>query len=337
LHGFATALLERRGALVEWSADDEAGVAILPSEVAAEVGAAEEVVPLAYEAAGKGLSVSLAGDFLDWAGRLLEAEPRVGAFRTGELYLKRKDLDEAVRRAFTWLNAKVTVRGASEMAIEYHTWWFYASIHSEDRWESRFAVALNAESGVEVEIPDPLGLLEIQPRAAGPSAVPSSYDRAAVVARRRVLGLAADFFQRMDARLARDRKRIRDYYGALLRETDLKKARAHAPPDPEKTAARKRAVDLELRRKLAELDERYAMQATLAPVVVLRTQVTVMAVELSVFRKQAHAMRRAFWNPLLKQLEPIACSRCGEGTLAVAFTNDDVQPLCTSCTARPEQ
>jgi hypothetical protein len=148
--------------------------------------------------------------------------------------------------------------------------------------------------------------------------------------------LAAGFFQRMDSRLARDRKRIRDYYGALLRETDLKKARAHTPPDPEKLAARKRAVDLELRRKLAELDERYAMQATLAPVVVLRTQVTVVAVELSVFRKQAHAMRRAFWNPLLKQLEPIACSRCGEGTFAVAFTNDDVQPLCTSCTARPE-
>jgi hypothetical protein len=334
----ATALLERRGALVEWPAADEPGVAVLPAAVAAEIGVAGEIVPLACGAAGKGLSVSLAGDFLDWAGRLLEAEPRVGAFRIGGLYLKRKDLDEAVRRAFTWLNAKVTLREAREMAVEYHTWWFYASIQSEDRWESRFAVTLNAESGVEVEIPDPLGLLELQPRAAEPAAVPSSYARAATVARRRLIGQAAGFFQRMDSRLARDRKRIRDYYQALLPETDLKKARAHAhaPPDPEKLAAKKRAVDLELRRKLAELDARYAMQATLAPAIVLRTQMSVVAAELSVFRKQAHAMRTAYWNPLLKQLEPIACSRCGEGTFAVAFTNDEVQPLCTNCTARPE-
>ena len=142
LHAFATALLERRGALVEWPAAEEPGVAMLPPELAAEVGAAEEVVPLVCEAADKGLSVSLAGDFLDWAGRLLEAEPRVGAFRIRELYLKRKDLDEAVRRAFTWLNAKVKVHEARETAIEYHTWWFYAAIQSEDRWESRLAVAL---------------------------------------------------------------------------------------------------------------------------------------------------------------------------------------------------
>jgi formylmethanofuran dehydrogenase subunit E len=90
-------------------------------------------------------------------------------------------------------------------------------------------------------------------------------------------------------------------------------------------------VDLELRRKLAELDERYAMQATLAPVVVIRTQTPVTAVALSVFRKQAHAVRTVYWNPLVKHFDPIACTRCGEGTFAAAFTEEEVQALCPAC------
>ena len=112
-------------------------------------------------------------------------------------------------------------------------------------------MSLNAASGVAVEIPDPLGLWELQPNPRSRTEAPSSYGRAADVARRRLLHLAAAFWDRMDARLQRDRKRLRDYYQALLRESARKKARGHAQPDPEKVEATERAVNLELRRKLA--------------------------------------------------------------------------------------
>ena len=135
----------------------------------------------------------------------------------------------------------------------------------------------------------------------------------------------------MDARLQRDRKRLHDYYHALLRESERKKARGHAQPDPEKVEATKRAVNLELRRKLAELDERYAMEATLRPVILVRTEVPVLAVDLSVFRKQAHRKHTVYWNPLLKQFEPLRCSGCGDAAFAVAFTNETVEPLCSKC------
>jgi len=158
LHAFATTLLERRGALVEWPAADRAGTAMLPPEVAAAVGTTDDVVPVACEAVGSGLSANLAGDFLEWAGRLLDAMPRVGAFRIRDLYLKRKDLDKGISRVFTWLNAKVKLREGRETTVEYHTWWFHGSVTSEDRWETCFCVSLNAVSGAEVEIPDPLGL-----------------------------------------------------------------------------------------------------------------------------------------------------------------------------------
>ncbi len=50
---------------------------MLPPEVAAAVGAADDVVPVGFEA-GTGLAVNLAGDFLEWSGRLLDEVPSVG-------------------------------------------------------------------------------------------------------------------------------------------------------------------------------------------------------------------------------------------------------------------
>jgi hypothetical protein len=333
LRAFATTLLERRGALVEWPANERSGTALLSPEAAAAVGAPDEVVPLGFEVAGEGLSLNLAGDFLQWAQRLLEAEPRVGAFRVRGLYLKRKEVEEGIGRLFTWLNAKVKIREVREATIEYHTWHFHGICSSEDRWETRFAVSLNAASGVEVSIPDSLGLWELEPQPAAPPR-DDSYVRAQAAARRRLLSLAAEFLERMDARLLRDRKRLNDYYHALLREAGKKKMRGPNPPDPETTEAAKRAVGLELRRKLLELDERYAMQATLAPIILVRTQTPVIAVDLSVHRKQAHKIHTVYWNPLVKQFEPMLCAACGQGTFGVAFTNDNVEPRCTKCDAR---
>jgi hypothetical protein len=331
LHDFAATLLERRGALVEWPASDRAGTAVLPPEVAAAVGTAEDVVSLACDAPGGGLAVNLAGDFLEWSGRLLGGLPQIGDFRVRDLYLKRKELHEGIERTFTWLNAKVRLREARETTIEYHTWWFHAAINSEDRWESCFSLSLNAASGVAVEIPDPFELWELQANPRPPAEPPAGYSWAVAVARRRVLRLAAAFFDRMDGRLQRDRKRLRDYYQALVRESEKKKARGHAPPDPEKIEATKRAVGLELRRKLAELDERYAMEAVLRPVVLVRTKTPALAVDVSVFRKQAHKMHTVYWNPLVKQFDPFRCSVCGESTFAVAFSNEEVEPLCQGC------
>ena len=331
LHAFATTLLERRGSLIEWPVADRAGTAMLPPEVAAVVGTADDMVPVACEAVGNGLSINLAGDFLEWAGRLLDAVPSTGNFRVRDLYLKRKDLDEGISRTFTWLNAKVKLREGRETAVEYHTWWFHGSLSSEDRWETCFCVSLNAASGVEVEIPDPLRLWELQPQPGPCAEGPSSYQRAADLARRRLLHLSAAFLDRMDGQLQRDRKRLDEYYRALLRESEKKKARGHAQPDPEKVEATKRAVNLELRRKLAELDERYAMEATLRPVILIRMKVPVLAVDLSVFRKQAHRKHTVYWNPLLKQFEPLRCSGCGETAFTMAFTNQEVEPLCQKC------
>ena len=331
LHAFAATLLERCGGLVEWPAHAESGTAVVPPEVAAALELEEEMIGLSTEAGGGGLCVSLATDFLEVAGRLLQGEPRVGLFRVPELYLKRGDMDDAVRRAFTWLNAKVKVGQARPTQVGYHTWWFHASLVSEDRWETRFPITINASSRAEVCIPDPLTLWELEPREGLGPQMPLTYDRAVSRARSRVKVLAAEFIGRMDSRLQRDRKRLREYYGALFREAKNKKARGNVQPDPGKLEARKRAVRLELRRKLSELDERYAMEAVLRPLILIRTEIPALALDLAVFRKRSQRKHTAYWNPLLKRFEPLCCSRCGAESFSLAFTNEDVEPLCPTC------
>ena len=327
---FATKILERRGGLVEWTEHNE-GTAIVPQELSGLLRSETETVKLSTQPGNEGWCLSLATDFLDTASELLELEPRVGTFAIQDMYLKGGDLEELVSREFSWLNARVRLLESKATRVEYHTWWFQALLVSEDRWETRFPITLNASSGTEVEMPNTLDLWELEPRSVTDQQPASTYQQAVERAQVRLRSLAAGFLDRMDGRLKRDQRRLREYYHAMLREASHKKSRSQTPPDPEKQEARERAVKLELRRKTSELDERYAMDLTLEPIVLTRMEIPALAIDLSVQRKRAQRNHTIYWNPLLKQLEPILCTRCGEGTFSVAFTNEKVDPLCAKC------
>jgi hypothetical protein len=124
---------------------------------------------------------------------------------------------------------------------------------------------------------------------------------------------------------------LQDYYRALAREADGSKRRAAAAPTPEEIAAKKQAVDLELRRKLAELNENYALRAVLRPLVVARITLPVLAVPVTILRKQATRDYRIYCNSLTKTFEPLSCSRCRRATYSATFENDTVDLLCTPC------
>ena len=179
---FATKLLERRGGLVEWTDRDEAnareGTAIVPAEMADLFHAESETVRLSTQPGSEGWCLSLATDFLDTASRLLELEPRVGTFCIQEMYLKRGDLEEVVSREFSWLNARVRLQDTRAVRVEYHTWWFHALLVSEDRWETRFPITINASSGTEVKMPNSLGLWELEPHPAARGQLPTTYPQA---------------------------------------------------------------------------------------------------------------------------------------------------------------
>lgn len=331
LRRFGGALLEQCGGLVEWASPED-GTAVVPADIARRLAMPGETFSLTTAPGQPGLCLSLATDFLDLTGALLDAAvPRVGAFHVPERYLKKGSLQAAVDRAFTWLNARVRLHTTRPLAIEYHTWWFFVSLRSEDYWESRVAVTLNSASGAAIELPDPLELADLQRGSDAHAPAADTWKRAVLWAQGWLKHAAADFIRRMESRLERDQKRLHDYYGALSREAGKPRRRSPTPPDPEQMAQKKRAVKLELQRKLAELEERYTMYAELHSLALIRTTVPTLAVDLAVLRKRAHEICTVYWNSLTKQLEPLACARCGGSTYAVAFTDDEVAPICAPC------
>jgi hypothetical protein len=195
-------------------------------------------------------------------------------------------------------------------------------------------VAINAESQAVVELPSVLQ----EPDVVGdaPPAVaasPQTYATAIAEGRRRLVAASADFVARIEQRLERDRKRLQNYYRALSREADGSKRRSAVAPSPDDIAAKKRAVDLELRRKLAELNDNYALRAGLRPISVARCRLPALVVPVVIQRKQALREHRLYWNSLIKQFEPLSCSRCRCATFSATFANDTVDLLCTPCAA----
>jgi hypothetical protein len=306
---------------------------VVPSEVATAAHLPGEEFSLSTAAAPGTLQVGLAGEFLDQAARVLDvAVPRNGSFCIPERYLTSRDLTDKIARTFAWNNARAKYDTAEPALVEYHLWTLLGSLRSEDVWEAIFQVAVNAESQAAVDLPN----LFLEPDLLGEEPAnapedPTTFATAIAEGKRWLINASAEFVRRIEQRLERDRKRLQDYYRALAREADGSKRRAATVPSPEEIAAKKRAVELELRRKLAELNENYALRAELRPVALARVRVPALVVPMVIQRKQAVRDYCLYWNSLLKRLEPLSCSRCRRATFSATATNETVDLLCAAC------
>ena len=336
LRNFACRLLEACGGLVDWPAEAPQGEAVLTREAAQTLGVGESFrLTSRPDGDTATLCVSLATDFLDRAAALLAGVPRTCALRLPEMYLKRGGLEEAINRTFTWQNARVTIGQAMTVETEYQTWSILATVRSEDCWEQVISFTLNAASGAEVALGDPLAISGSEPadssRDESVFAEPTALEAALQVAGFYLDRRMAEFIVRMEGRLERDRRRLRDYYGALLKQEGGRKSKSMTEETEEQRAAKVKAVKLELQRKLLELEERYGIEARLTPLTLIRTRMSVLTVECHAQRKQARRSLRIYWNPILKALEPLACGRCGISMTSVFFEDQGATPLCGRC------
>jgi hypothetical protein len=335
LQTFAVELFEHSGGIADWPAPDVPGSAVVPSEVATAAHLPSEEFSLSTIAAPGALQVGLATEFLDVATRVLNvAVPRDGSFCIPERYLTSRDLTDKIAHTFAWLNARADYGTAEPAMVEYHLWTWHGSLRSEDVWEAILQVGVNAESQAVVDLPDVFQEPDLHSdEAANASDDPTTLATAIAEGKRRLITASAEFGRRIEQRLERDRKRLHDYYRALSREADGSKRRAATVPSPDEIVAKKRAVDLELRRKLAELNENYTLRAELRPVVLARVRIPALVVPIVIQRKQAVRDYRLYWNSLLKKLEPLSCSRCRRATFLATATNETVDLLCTACAA----
>jgi hypothetical protein len=332
LQTFAVELFERCGGLADWPVPEVPGSVVVPPQVATAAQLPGEGFSLGMTAAPGTLHVGLAGEFLDVAARTLDAAvSRDGSFCIPERYLTSRDLTDKIGHTFGWQNARAKCGPAEPAVVEYHLWTLLGSLRSEDVWEAIFRVAVNVESQAIVELPDVFQEPDVKSdeRPKGPDH-PTTFDTAIAEGKRRLITASAEFVGRIEQRLERDRKRLHDYYRALSREAEGSKRRA-AVSSPDEIAAKKRAVDLELRRKLAELNENYALRAVLRPVVVVRVRLPALVVPIVIQRKQAVRHYRLYWNSLRKRFEPLSCCRCRRSTFSATFMNETVDLLCAPC------
>jgi hypothetical protein len=147
---------------------------------------------------------------------------------------------------------------------------------------------------------------------------------------------AAGFAARLASRRERDRKRLRDYYGALA--FSPKRTPRGAPlPTLADIDARHAAVDQELARKLAEVDERSRLRARIQPIALLRLELPVWAIDISIQRRTAVQTVRAYWNHRSAGLESLACEECGAAGLRFLARDRDAALICPGCVGRRDE
>ncbi len=333
LQAFGIEMFERSGGVADWSTPDACGSVVVPAELAAAVPLPGEEFSLSTVPAPGTLHVSVASDFLDIAARTLDfAVPRHGSFCIRQRYLTTRDLTDKIAHTFAWQNARAKCRDAQPAQVTYHLWTLHGSLRAEDVWEEVLQFAVNEESGAPLDLPEVFH----EPDLAGEEVAsaadsPSTYVAAIAEGKRRLIADSTHFVRRVEQRLERDRRRLQEYYHALAREATSPRRRAVAVPSPEETEAKQRAVDLELRRKLAELNENHALQAEIRPVALARVRLPALVVPVTIQRKQSTREYKLYWNSLLKVFEPLACSRCGGATFQATFVNETVAVLCARC------
>jgi len=339
LRRFAAATLERHGALLDWPENAAVGDAVLPPALATRLGV-RELARVGTVDGGGGrtadgppidVRLDLAGDACERLQGLALELPASAAVRASERTPRRMDAVSVLAASLDIRNARVSLLEARAEDLEYHAWQVAASIAGEESWEDLVGVVVAAETGAPVPLADPwldeswlACRIDSPPRDTRLAAL----DAAACLAGAR----AVPTFVRLGQRLNRDRARLRDYYGALLGEG--RKARGPAP-DATVQAAKRRAVELELARKLAEIEERARLRASLRPVALLRLLLPGWRLSVRIQRRTEVRTLSMAWNHRTGGLEPVRCAHCQTPGRSFLARDADVALLCPSCWTSP--
>jgi hypothetical protein len=111
---------------------------------------------------------------------------------------------------------------------------------------------------------------------------------------------------------ARDEKRLKTYYGTMGQEIQNRIRSRHLEgEEKEREIARLAAINQELDRKLADLQERYALKVDASLYSVLVIELPTVHLKCELVRKKIKRNITAVWNPFTKIIEPLCCERTG--------------------------
>ncbi|NJL79563.1 MAG: hypothetical protein HC917_13260 [Richelia sp. SM2_1_7] len=116
----------------------------------------------------------------------------------------------------------------------------------------------------------------------------------------------------LSRKLGRDEERIKTYYNTIVSEIRAKINKKNLEGEAqEKELARIEATQMELKRKLTDLNERYSLSVTAKLHSTLVILLQTVHIECELIRKKAKRGIIAIWNPYLKIIEPLQCEESG--------------------------
>ena len=130
----------------------------------------------------------------------------------------------------------------------------------------------------------------------------------------------------LSRKLGRDEERVKNYYGAIVSEIKAKIKKKNLEGElQEKELARIKATQMELKRKLTDLYERYSLlvsaQLHSALVILLQT----VHIECELIRKKQRRNIIAIWNPYLKIIEPLRCEQSNLPVTSFYLSDQEAQ------------
>jgi hypothetical protein len=293
---------------------------------------------------GKGRAVrqlSYTAETLDKLSALIEGRGLFLERCAKRLYLKQEGMGPAVIGYFTPLNGPARVLTSRVQTVSYLLCNTHYTAFSDERKEGVVETAVNEFTGLPVDDVHSL-LQQTETTGSSPPAVirkpTDQFYRALLrTTQQSIERELQQFHQSLHRRLERDFRRVEEYYGSLVREIEGKIRRKDLQ-GKERTAELQRveAIQIELRKKLLDQRERYAVKTAVRWLNALRVYLDVIVVVYEVQRKKRTRELLLIWNPLKKGFEDLSCEHCG-GDLRSFWMCDEVPHiLCPQCNACPK-
>jgi hypothetical protein len=350
LKSFLEQLLARHGALVDEIGEDALEV-LLPPELAQQLGVGElerfsfpdvsqgtaSPTPMFGQESPSTRVVSYQSELLETLGGLLIGRIAVAAAALAEPQpVKRLALERDIERAITLQNAVLRAQEQAEAIVPYLLFHFKYTALSDEQREGMISLAINERTLNVVE-----GLSELVPQLPLTTQLPDNvpeadfeqvYKRAHRATQSLIQDALADFIKSMNRRFIRDWQRVTEYYRSIQQEieTNIKK-KSLTVEAQEREQSRIRATEIELERKIRDLQTKYDLTVRIEPVAVLRLFVPVMLVSLIVMRRKWMVPIQLAWNPLLRELERVACVGCFRPSRKIFICDDQRHTVCPEC------
>ena len=311
---------------------------LLPTEVAKALSVKEEVAFTTSAEARNSYFVTYNSEILAEFESLLGEKGYVATFGVnyGE-YLKTTGFDKLVAESLHPLNGLIRVIDAKPDKTAYILCNVAYTATADEKRIGMISFFVNELTGVApAEVGDAL-LWESDKISIAPEEIQSVVpfdqvsDIIANTAERLINQDLENWRKGLNRKQGRDEERLRAYYGAIKQEicTKIKKRRLSGE-DEAREMARIKATEMELKRKLADLTERYALQIEAqlhsALVVLLQT----VHIECELIRKKQRRRVIAVWNPYLKKIEPWRCEQSGVSVTSFYLTDADAQIVSPS-------